>query len=254
MSKNFELMQRMGVEEKPFAEPRIETRVHVEESVAATYKPRPILGLNQMSREQTLKLIQRVFLLQSELAPRLVVFAGIEQGNGCSQVCSDAAKILAMNVSGSVCLVDANLRAPSLADTFHIPNHNGLTDALCGDQPVRHFTSPLGPENLSLLSSGSFFEDSSKLLNSDRLKKRFAELRTEFDYILVDAPPLTAYADAIPLAQISDGLVLILEANATRREAALDVMQSLHSARIRILGAVLNKRTFPIPDALYRRV
>ena len=168
MSKNFELMQRIGVEEKPFAEPRIETRVHVEESVAATYKPRPILGLNQMSREQTLKLIQRVFLLQSELAPRLVVFAGIEQGNGCSQVCSDAAKILAMNVSGSVCLVDANLRAPSLADTFHIPNHNGLTDALCGDQPVRHFTSPLGPENLSLLSSGSFFEDSSKLLNSVR--------------------------------------------------------------------------------------
>jgi len=49
-------------------------------------------------------------------------------------------------------------------------------------------------------------------------------------------------------------LVLVLEANSTRKEAALMVMESLHAAQIKVLGAVLNKRTFPIPESLYRRL
>ena len=79
-------------------------------------------------------------------------------------------------------------------------------------------------------------------------------MRKEFDFVLIDAPPLTRYSDAIGLAQMTDGLVLVLEANSTRREAALQVAENLRAANIRILGAVLNKRTFPIPETLYNRL
>ena len=60
--------------------------------------------------------------------------------------------------------------------------------------------------------------------------------------------------EAIALGQIADGLVLVLEANATRRESALRIAETLRATQIRVLGAVLNKRTFPIPEGLYNRL
>jgi len=92
------------------------------------------------------------------------------------------------------------------------------------------------------------------LLNCDRMKERIAELRGEFDYLLIDAPPLNSYSDAMVFGRLADGVVLVLEANATRRETALRVADSLRVANIPLLGAVLNKRTFPIPAVLYKRL
>jgi Mrp family chromosome partitioning ATPase len=86
------------------------------------------------------------------------------------------------------------------------------------------------------------------------MKALSAELRREFDFVIVDAPPLTRCADAIALGQLSDGVVLVLEANSTRRETALAAAESLRSSGIQIIGAVLNKRTFPIPEKIYNRL
>jgi Mrp family chromosome partitioning ATPase len=102
------------------------------------------------------------------------------------------------------------------------------------------------------MSCGSLVVNSNNLLNSDRLRSRFRELRNEFDYVVVDAPPLTRYSDAIALGKVADGFVMVVEANATRREAAVRMSDILRASQIRILGAVLNKRTFPIPEPLYR--
>jgi len=137
---------------------------------------------------------------------------------------------------------------------FGTTNHHGLTDCLLHDGPIRTFAKPVRGENLWLLSSGALAADSANLLNSERVQARFAELRKEFDFVIIDVPPLTPYSDAIGLGQVADGLVLVLEANSTRRDAAFQVAEDLRAANVRILGAVLNKRTYPIPDSLYRRV
>ena len=107
---------------------------------------------------------------------------------------------------------------------------------------------------LWLLSSGALASDSPNLLSSDRVKTRLAELRAEFAFVILDAPPLTRYADAIALGQLSDGLILVLEADTTRKKAALTAAANLHSSNVQILGAVLNKRTFPIPEKIYSRL
>jgi Mrp family chromosome partitioning ATPase len=86
------------------------------------------------------------------------------------------------------------------------------------------------------------------------MKERIAELRSEFDYLLIDAPPLNSYADGMIFGRLADGVVLVLEANTTRREAALRVTESLRAMKIPVLGAVLNNRTFPIPEAVYKRL
>jgi Mrp family chromosome partitioning ATPase len=65
---------------------------------------------------------------------------------------------------------------------------------------------------------------------------------------------LTQYSDAVAIGQRTDGLVLVLEANLTRREAASAITKNLRAADIPILAAVLNKRTFPIPEQIYKRI
>jgi Mrp family chromosome partitioning ATPase len=91
-------------------------------------------------------------------------------------------------------------------------------------------------------------------LNSDLLRARFLELRKEFEYVLVDVPPVALDSTSALLAPFTDGVVLVVEANSTRREVARRVKESLESAHVRLLGAVLNNRTFPIPEIIYRNI
>jgi capsular exopolysaccharide synthesis family protein len=256
MSKNYELMQQAGMQQefRPARKLEPATPVKAGNGSGNGHREADTLDLDQLAGEEVLRLVQRVFLLQAQEPPHMVAFAGIDHGNGCSRICVRVAETLAKNIRGSVCLVEANLRSPALPEMFGTTNHHGLTDALLHEGPIRSFTKPVRGDNLWLLSSGALAADSANLLNSDRLKPRLLELRKEFDFVLIDAPPLTRYSDAIGLAQMTDGLVLVLEANSTRREAALQVAENLRAANIRILGAVLNKRTFPIPETLYNRL
>lgn len=258
MSKNFELMQQAGLDQslRPVRVPEVPfaPRRRAGTRLASGHTKGMSLNIEQFAREESLRLVQRIFLLQTQAPPRAVVFAGIDHGNGCSEICASAAETLASNVRGSICLLEANLRTPALPGLFGTTNHHGLTDALLQEGPIRSFVKPLRGDNLWLLSSGSLAPDSARLLNSDRLKTRFAELRREFDFVLIDAPPLTRYADAVAFGQMTDGFVLILEAHVTRREAALKVSENLRASGIQVLGAVLNKRTFPIPESLYNKL
>lgn len=263
MSKNFELMLRAGkswevaptvVAEKPEQIERPQAVVPIRKKHWDRHRRKGRLDTDRLAQEESFRLIQRIFFLQAQASPRVVVFAGVDHGNGCSRICTQAAEALESSGRGSVCLVDANFRSPSLARVFNTPNHHGLADSLFSDEPIRSFAQPLHTEKLWLLSSGSLPTNSHGLLNSGRMKARFEELRSEFDHVVVDAPPLTHYPDAIALARTADGFVLVLEANVTRREAAVRISENLRAAQIRVLGAVLNKRDFPIPEALYHKL
>jgi Mrp family chromosome partitioning ATPase len=207
------------------------------------------------TEEEALRLVQQIFLVQADEPPRMVVFAGIERSEGCSRICAAVAEALAKNSAGQVCLVEANFRSPILPGLFGTTNHYGLTNALLNKGPIRSFAKPLSAdEKLWLVSSGALTADSANLLTSELLRARMAELREEFEYVILDAPPLTRYSDAIATGQCADGLVLVVEAGSTRREAAQVVAANLRTSRIPILGAVLNNRTFPIPEKIYRRL
>jgi len=250
MSRNFELMQQVG---RGFEAPSIPEPSRVFSKVHEEARPRGArYNLGQVAREETLRLVQRIFSLQTQGAPRAILFTGIDRGTCSSQVCLLVAEALRSTVSGSVCLVEANFRSPSLSNLLGATNHRGLTDALVQEGPIRSFATPLQTDNVWLLSCGSVAPDSPSLLNSDRMKPRFDDLRKEFDYLLVDAPPVTQYADATTLGRLTDGLVLVLEANSARKEVAFMAMENLRAAQIHVLGAVLNKRTLPIPESLYQ--
>jgi len=248
MSKHFELLQQIEKEQSNGSGPNAAPFIPISGGSNIG------IGLGQWASDEALRLVQQVFLLQTQDPPRVVVFAGIDHGNGCSQICAAVAETLAKNAKGKVCLVEANFRSPGLPGLFGVPNHHGLTEALLRDGPISAYARLIGQENLWLLSAGTLAVDSPNLLASDHLKIRLDELRKEFDFVIIDAPPLTPYSDAVVLGQLSDGLVLILEADSTRREAASAAAENLRSVKVPILAAVLNKRTFPIPEKIYSRL
>jgi Mrp family chromosome partitioning ATPase len=253
MSRNFELLQKIGREQALYATTADET-VQEMEPLPVIVPVGARLEIEGAELEEITKVVQRVFLLPGADAPRTVVFSGTESGNGCSWVCARVAEVLAGQISGSVCLVDANLRAPGLNEQFAAENVYGLTDALRKREPVRTFAQPLSCPRLWLVSSGSAVEDGQSLLSSERMRQRIAELRAEFEYVLIDTPAIGSSNDATVLGSATDGLVLVLKANSSRRESARGAIHDLRAAKVRVLGAVLNQRTFPIPQAIYDKL
>lgn len=208
---------------------------------------------DERTRAEEMKLVQRVFLPRIEPAPQVVVFSGVDHANGCTWICAQAAETLATLAKGDVCVVDANFRTPSLCSYFGLRNNNkGLAEAAT-DSPSRSIdVHYLAEHNLSVLTTGGIPSDPEALLASDGLRECIAKLRASFDYVLIDTPPLAHFADAYLMGGIADGIVLIVEANSTRRETAGKVKESLEAAQIPILAVVLNKWTSHIPDAVYR--
>jgi polysaccharide biosynthesis transport protein len=253
MSKNFELLQTLGKEQEllgPVDGKRREISTETIPAVAAD----PASVAIQPGLEEVNALAQQIFLASGADAPRIVVFASTEPGSGCSWVCTHLGEVLANRVAGSVCLIDANLRDPSLHQHFGCDNDTGISDALVTLEPIRSFARPVSVPNLCLITAGSRGEESQSLLSSDRMRLRLAELRREFDYVLIDTAAMSICNDAIALGCISDGVVMVLKANASRRETARQAIQDLQSGKAKVLGAVLNQRTFPIPDSLYKKL
>jgi Mrp family chromosome partitioning ATPase len=250
MSKNFELMQEVEQEVNFASRPR----TVLPTLYKADHENEPRLESHQLAHEEIVKLVQQTFLLQTQKAPRMVLFAGLDQGSSCSHICLLVADALKRIDTGSVCLVEADFRSTSLTGLLRTTSHDGLADSLLKNGPIRSFAKPLDAERIWLLSRGSLNPDSPDLLNGERIKSRFAELRTEFEYVIVNAPSLSHYADATALGRLTDGLVLVLEANSTRKDKALKTMNKLRAAQIPVIGAVLNNRSFPIPEWLYHRL
>jgi Mrp family chromosome partitioning ATPase len=249
MSRNFELLQQASKvhEISPTNEGPQSPLID------ATGACKPVLATG-MARDEITKLVNRLFLIPGTEAPRSVVFTGTESGNGCTSLCARSGELLASQVRGSVCLLDCNRRSPGLHQQFGLQNYHGLSEALSQDGGVRQYLRPLSRPNFWLLSCGSHVDNGEALLASDRMAMRLRELRDEFDYVIVDAGPLDAGTGGIILGSLADGVVLVLKANSSRRDTTRKAMEELQGAKVPILGVVLNRRTFPIPEAIYKHL
>jgi Mrp family chromosome partitioning ATPase len=275
MSRNFELLQNIGKEDDYFQPERLLTEPvsvpteqvpdAVPEPDPATFNPTPAsvqvipaeplqFAMESSQLAELTKLVQRIFLLPGNEYNHTVVFTSSDPGNGCSWICARVGELLASQVTGSVCLVDANLQSPTLHEQFGVANHHGLSDALRQSGSMRGYVSQLSRRNLALVSCGSESSDAQSLVTSDRMRLRLSELRSEFDYVLVDCPAMSVSNEVLSLGSVADGVVLVLKANATRKDRARSAVRDLQAAKVKVLGAVLNQRTFPIPDKIYNKL
>jgi len=140
----------------------------------------------------------------------------------------------------SVVAVDADLRRPRLHQLFGLePRHEGLTRALVGGN-TNGLLQPTQVEGLVVLTSGEVPPNPVEMLGSQRMQELLAELAQQVNVVLMDGPPVLPVADAAVLAQAVDGVLLVLEAGHTRREAARHAVESLRQVGANLVGVVLN--------------
>lgn len=254
MSRNFELMQRAGAEIEALQVGIPVTQEWASEPHENVRRYGSSQDADGIARDELFKLVQRIFGGTSPNRYRAVVFADVDLKQGSARLCAEAARMLARSTSGNVCLVDANRHSFLLPRILRTKNRDGLTDAICQEGPIRKFTQKLNPDNLRFLSYGSSGRDSGNALTSDGLKTRIEELLNEFDYLLFNAPSVNLDETATLLGPLVDGVILVVEANSTHRKVARKAKEHLTSANVRLLGAVFNNRTFPIPAAVYSKL
>ena len=126
-----------------------------------------------------------------------------------------------------VLFIDGDLRQPKLHKIFGSSNARGVSDVLLADTqletlPLNQLVLETRITGVSLLPSGTRTNNISQLLHSPRMEALIARLRTEFDMVIIDAPPMMHLADARLLGGLSDGVVLVVRAGHTMREAAFD--------------------------------
>jgi Mrp family chromosome partitioning ATPase len=161
--------------------------------------------------------------------------------------------MLLAQAGGSVCLVEANSFTPAFSSIFTIGSEGGLSEAIEAGRSAASFARQIGNSRLWVIAAGSRSANSSIVLRQPEVSALLAELKSDFTHIIIDAPPIS-HPETMILGRLTDGVILVLEAARTRRDSTTAAAEHLRSAQIPILGAVLNKRVYPIPESLYSRL
>jgi Mrp family chromosome partitioning ATPase len=201
-------------------------------------------------------LVHRVFIApdRPDAFVRSALFTCVDDGPASTLVPANVAEILATLVPGQICLVDANFHLPSLHQHYGVTEHPGLAQALADTGAFAAYARQVaidGAGSLHFIPAGSPAGDN-PLSNTYAAAARMRDLVESFDYVIVAAPPVRRYPEASLLGSHVDGVVLIAEANVTRRQAARSAADTLRAAGAQLLGTVLTNRSFPIPEAVYR--
>lgn len=168
-----------------------------------------------------------------------IMFTSAGPGEGKSTTISNTAVVLAQS-GKKVLVIDGDLRKPVQHKIFQRKNR-GLTNYLVENMPITELIQDTNIPQLTLLTSGPIPPNPSELLNSKKMEEMLEQLVQQYDYLLIDAPPVVAVTDACVLASRVDGVVLVVASGAARPEMAQQAKELLIKAEGRILGVVLNR-------------
>ncbi len=139
-----------------------------------------------------------------------------------------------------VLMVDADLRRPRLHELFFLDNTEGLTNVLVGTSKPSDVVVETNVPGLKLMTCGQIPPNPSELLASERTQLLVRSMKSSYDMVIVDSPPVLTVTDATIMASMLDGAILVTKAGETPIEPLLRSLKQLREANARILGVVLN--------------
>lgn len=200
----------------------------------------PLVATTHSPRAEAYRRL-RTNLTFSNIDSRLqvIVVTSSLSGEGKSTTAGNLAKVLA-DAGKPVLLLEADLRRPTLGEYFGIESSVGLTNILVGQVDSDDVIQPWGTGGLHVLPSGTIPPNPSELLGSERMHSLMASLRTRFDVIVIDTPPLLPVTDAAIMATQADGVVLVARYGTTRRDDVAAAVEMLRAVEASFVGTVLN--------------
>jgi capsular exopolysaccharide synthesis family protein len=167
----------------------------------------------------------------------LVTSPGPREGK--TTTCVNIASVMAQ-AGGRVLLVDADMRRPRVHTAVGVQNDVGLTSVLLDGLSVGEAVQPSRIPNLDVLTSGPVPPNPAELLGSKAFRELLEELRGRYDRVILDSPPVAPVTDAAVAATQVSGVVVVVRANATRKELLGRAIETLQGVGANLVGAVLN--------------
>lgn len=162
------------------------------------------------------------------------------RGEGKSTTAVNLSYVLAEKGS-KVLLIDGDLRIPSIAKKMGLDSSPGLTDVLMGyDNDIEHYKSTL-LDTWYIMPSGDIPPNPSELLGSKRMESVLESLREQFDYIVVDLPPVNIVSDALSISTLITGMVVVIREEYTEKKELEHCFRLLKLSNVNILGCVMNE-------------
>lgn len=173
-------------------------------------------------------------------------------GVGTSTVASNLACVAATARGKKVLLVDANLRQEGFGESNALADAPGLAEVLGERTTLSGVVHPTEIPTLSILPSGRVGKRISMLLEAERIGAFIRKAKAEYQYVILDCPPILSSAETMTLSSKCDGTIIVAEWGRTKREVAERAKDILEEAGARLVGITLNKRKYVIPGVIYR--
>jgi capsular exopolysaccharide synthesis family protein len=181
-----------------------------------------------------------VLLSAAGRPPRSLTFVSAEPGEGKTTIASNLAISLSQ-LGKRVLLIDGDMRRPCVHKLFDIGNHSGgLVNYLTGDEGWHHLVCSTGIPDLDCLVCGPVPPNPSELLSSDRMQTLIDEAMGEYQFVLVDAPPLLNVADGRILTTMVEGVILVVKGGFTPRQLVQRAQFYVRDVGAHLIGVVLN--------------
>jgi exopolysaccharide transport family protein len=175
----------------------------------------------------------------ADASPQVILVCSAGPQEGKTITCANMAITMAQ-AGGKVIVLDCDMRRPKLHKLFRAERDRGMSNILVNnctlDEAIIHTAIP----NVDVIPSGPVPPNPSELLQSHHMKNLVEELRSRYERIIIDSPPITAVTDAAILASFVDGVVVVIRAHETHREIIKNGIGQLKAVNAKILGAVLN--------------
>jgi len=189
---------------------------------------------------ESYRLIRSSLLLSSAgKPPETILLTSMGMGEGKTTTSANLARILAQN-GKRVLVIDCDLRRPRLGDVFGIRNEVGLSSVLTGNAGNDVVMQPPN-EEISVMLSGPIPPAPAELLSSDRMKMLIQSMKQEYDFVLLDSPPVQSVTDSLALCQMVDGVLIVVRAGKTTNEMLESGLKKLRDVNGKLLGFVLNR-------------
>jgi protein-tyrosine kinase len=202
--------------------------------------------------EEMLSLYKVIDAMLPDISNRVVQFIGSRAGEGTSTIVREFARIAAERIGCSVLLMDADRYQGTQSQFFSVASKYSWMNVLQESGELARAIHRVGESDLFISPACNSSVSTPELFNSLRLEGFLANLKIEFDLVLIDSPPLTVTPDALALVSKVDGVVLVVEAEKTKWRTAGYVKEQIQRVGGNILGIVFNKRRYYIPQSFYK--
>jgi protein-tyrosine kinase len=161
---------------------------------------------------------------------------------------------LSIEANAKVVLIDGNMSSPRIHELFNIDTVPGLSDLLISRSNLNEIMRKTEFKNLTIIPSGSDISKKLDVFEIERLQDLIGSLKKDFDYVIVDGQSVSGSSDVSIISKYFDGVVFVVECEKTRWEVLQQSKEKIKGVGGKILGVVLNKRIYYIPEKLYGKI